>query len=637
MIYDVIVVGAGHAGCEAAAAAANMGSKTLLITMNMQTIAQMSCNPAMGGIGKGQIVREIDALGGYSGIVSDKSMIQFRMLNRSKGAAMWSPRCQSDRMLFATTWREMLERIPNLEFHQDMVVDLIVSRGTIEGVITGMGQKIYAKAVVLTNGTFLNGVIHIGEKQFGGGRMGEKRATGITEKLVSLGFDSDRLKTGTPPRIDGRSLNYSKMEIQDGDNEINEGFSYLQNTLPDFSKASFVDNSNTTQSIKGKQRNCWITYTSTEVHEILKTGFDKSPMYQGRIQGTGPRYCPSIEDKINRFADKDRHQLFVEPEGWQTVEIYVNGFSTSLPEEIQRKALEKVPGFENCKFFRPGYAIEYDYFPPTQLQFTLETKLIKNLFFAGQINGTTGYEEAACQGLIAGINAHRNTHGDSPFMLKRNEAYIGVLIDDLINKGTDEPYRMFTSRAEFRTLLRQDNADIRLTQLSYNMGLAKNERLERKNQKENNINAIQNILQEINAEPENINHFLEKIGSSTLKERQKVQKLLLRPEISLKNLIPYIPQLKENLKHFKTTEIEQAEIQEKYAVYIEKEKELVQKMSAMENLIIPDSFNYDKIQAISIEARQKLQKIKPKTLGQAGRISGVNPSDIQILMVYMGR
>ncbi len=637
MMYDVIVVGAGHAGCEAAAAAANMGSKTLLVTMNMQTIAQMSCNPAMGGIGKGQIVREIDALGGYSGIVSDKSMIQFRMLNRSKGAAMWSPRCQSDRMMFANTWREMLERTPNLDFHQDMVVDLIVSRGTIEGVITGMGQKIYGKAVVLTNGTFLNGVIHIGEKQFGGGRMGEKGATGITEKLVSLGFDSDRLKTGTPPRIDGRSLDYSKMDVQDGDEDVVEGFSYLENTLPDFTKTSFVDNSNTNHNIIGKQRHCWITYTSSEVHEVLKTGFDKSPMYQGRIQGTGPRYCPSIEDKINRFADKDRHQLFVEPEGWNTVEIYVNGFSTSLPEEIQRKALQKVPGFEKCKFFRPGYAIEYDYFPPTQLQFTLETKLIKNLFFAGQINGTTGYEEAACQGLIAGINAHRNVHGETPFMLKRNEAYIGVLIDDLINKGTDEPYRMFTSRAEFRTLLRQDNADIRLTEISYNMGLAKKDRLERKNEKEKNIESIQKILQEISAEPEEINHFLEKIGSSALKERQKVQKLLLRPEISIKNLMQYIPQLQENLKGFKNTEIEQAEIQEKYSVYIEKEKELVQKMSAMEDLIIPDSFNYEKIQAISIEARQKLQKIKPKTLGQAGRISGVNPSDIQILMVYMGR
>lgn len=618
--YDVIVVGAGHAGCEAAAAAANMGSKTLLITMNMQTIAQMSCNPAMGGIGKGQIVREIDALGGYSGIVSDKSMIQFRMLNKSKGPAMWSPRCQSDRMLFAATWREMLEQTPNLDFWQDMVKGLIVSRGTVEGVVTGMGQEIRGKSVVLTNGTFLNGVIHIGEKQFGGGRMGEKGATGITEQLVSLGFESDRLKTGTPPRIDGRSLDYSKMEIQEGDEEV-VGFSFAG-----------VEKIQAAQ-----QRNCWITYTSQAVHDILKTGFDRSPMYQGRIQGSGPRYCPSIEDKINRFADKDRHQLFVEPEGWNTVETYVNGFSTSLPEEVQYNALRLVPGFENCKFFRPGYAIEYDYFPPTQLQFTLETKLIRNLFFAGQINGTTGYEEAACQGLIAGINAHRNVHSEDPFVLKRDDAYIGVLIDDLINKGTDEPYRMFTSRAEFRTLMRQDNADMRLTELSYDMGLASAERMEQVRRKKEHIQQIKEILASFSIEPAEINNLLEKKGISTLKERQKVQKLLLRPDISLNDLVIALPQLQEKLEAFSNEEKEQVEIQVKYDVYIEKEQEMARRMSAMEDLIIPDSFNYEKVQAISIEARQKLTKIKPHTLGQASRISGVNPSDIQILMVFMGR
>lgn len=619
--YDVIVVGAGHAGCEAAAAAANMGSKTLLITMNMQTIAQMSCNPAMGGIGKGQIVREIDAMGGYSGIVSDATMIQFRMLNRSKGPAMWSPRCQSDKTAFANKWREMLEATPNLDFFQDMVADLIVSRGTIEGVVTRMGQKIYGKSVVLTNGTFLNGVIHVGEKQFGGGRMGEGKATGITEKLVELGFESDRLKTGTPPRIDGRSLDYSKMEIQEGDSEIT-GFSYLPNTVPITAQ---------------QQRNCWITYTSQEVHDILKTGFDKSPMYQGRIQGTGPRYCPSIEDKINRFADKDRHQLFVEPEGWNTVEIYVNGFSTSLPEDVQFKALRSVPGFENCKFFRPGYAIEYDYFPPTQLQYTLETKLVKNLFFAGQINGTTGYEEAACQGLMAGINAHNNAHGLSPFSLKRDEAYIGVLIDDLINKGTEEPYRMFTSRAEFRTMLRQDNADMRLTELSYNMGLASKERMELLNKKKQQVNDVINILEQTVIEPKENNDILEKMGSNPLKERQKAAKMLLRPEISIFSMKSNIPTVGEKLSGFENEILEQVEIQTKYKIYIEKEKELAQKMSSMEDLIIPDSFNYEKIQAISIEARQKLEKIRPKTLGQASRISGVNPSDIQVLMVYMGR
>lgn len=618
--YDVIVVGAGHAGCEAAAAAANMGSKTLLITMNMQTIAQMSCNPAMGGIGKGQIVREIDAMGGYSGIVSDRSMIQFRMLNKSKGPAMWSPRTQNDRMLFAQTWRELLEQTPNLDFWQDMVKGLIVSRGTVGGVVTGMGQEIRAKAVVLTNGTFLNGVIHVGEKQFGGGRMGEKGASGITEQLVELGFESDRLKTGTPPRIDGRSLDYSKMEIQEGDEEI-VGFSY----------------SDVTRISPAQQRHCWITYTSQEVHDILKTGFDRSPMYQGRIQGSGPRYCPSIEDKINRFADKDRHQLFIEPEGWNTVEIYVNGFSTSLPEEVQYKALTKVPGFEHCKFFRPGYAIEYDYFPPTQLKFTLETKLIRNLFFAGQINGTTGYEEAACQGLIAGINAHRNVKDLEPFVLKRNDAYIGVLIDDLINKGTDEPYRMFTSRAEFRTLMRQDNADMRLTPISHAMGLATGERMQRVEAKIAAVEHIKDLLAKTPVEPSEINTLLENKGISTLKERQKLQKILLRPDITLKEMMLTIPRVQEILSPFEKEALEQAEIQVKYDTYIEKEKEMVARMGTMEDLKIPETFDYEKVQALSTEARQKLSKIKPHTLGQASRISGVNPSDVQILLVYMGR
>lgn len=618
--YDVIVVGAGHAGCEAAAAAANMGSKTLLVTMNMQTIAQMSCNPAMGGIGKGQIVREIDALGGYSGIVSDKSMIQFRMLNKSKGPAMWSPRTQNDRHLFASIWREMLEQTPNLDFWQDMVKGLIVSRGTVQGIVTGMGQEIRGKAVVLTNGTFLNGVIHVGEKQFGGGRMGEKGATGITEQLVELGFEAKRLKTGTPPRIDGRSLDYSKMEIQEGDEEI-VGFSYM----------------NVERIQPKQQRNCWVTYTSQEVHDMLKTGFDRSPMYQGRIQGSGPRYCPSIEDKINRFADKDRHQLFVEPEGWNTVEIYVNGFSTSLPEEVQFKALSMVPGFENCKFFRPGYAIEYDYFPPTQLKFTLETKLVSNLFFAGQINGTTGYEEAACQGLIAGINAHRNVQELAPFVLKRDEAYIGVLIDDLINKGTDEPYRMFTSRAEYRTLMRQDNADLRLTKIGYDMGLAKEDRMTLVNAKLEAVKLVKDTLATLSIEPAEINDFLEKKGISTIKERQKVLKILLRPDVSINELCATLPSLQEKLDGLNSDAKQQAEIQIKYDVYIQKEKEMAQRMSTMEDLIIPDSFNYEKIQAISIEARQKLTKIRPHTLGQASRISGVNPSDIQILMVYMGR
>jgi len=618
--YDVIVVGAGHAGCEAAAAAANMGSKVLLITMNMQTIAQMSCNPAMGGIAKGQIVREIDALGGYSGIVSDKSMIQFRMLNKSKGPGMWSPRTQNDRMLFAATWREMLENTPNLDFWQDMVKGLIVSRETIKGVVTGMGMEIYAKSVVLTNGTFLNGVIHIGEKQFGGGRIGEKGATGITEQLIELGFESDRLKTGTPPRIDGRSLDYTKMQIQEGDEEI-VGFSYLP-----------------IEKIKPEeQRNCWITYTSEEVHDILRTGFEQSPMYQGRIKGSGPRYCPSIEDKINRFADKDRHQLFVEPEGWNTVEIYVNGFSTSLPEEVQYRALKMVPGFENCKFFRPGYAIEYDYFPPTQLKTTLETKKIANLFFAGQINGTTGYEEAACQGLMAGINAHNNAHQSEPFYLKRSDAYIGVLIDDLINKGTDEPYRMFTSRAEYRTLLRQDNADLRLTELGYKLGLASEERFRCMLSKKEKVDFIKKTLSETPVFPETMNNYLEENNIPLLQEKMKAAKLLLRPGVNIKEIISYSDTLKETLGELDALELEQGEIQIKYDTYIEKEKELVQKMANLEDHLIPEAFNYEKIQALSTEARQKLINIKPRTLGQASRISGVNPSDIQILMVHMGR
>jgi tRNA uridine 5-carboxymethylaminomethyl modification enzyme len=618
--YDIIVVGAGHAGCEAAAAAANMGSKVLLVTMNMQTIAQMSCNPAMGGIAKGQIVREIDALGGYSGIVSDKSMIQFRMLNKSKGPGMWSPRTQNDRHLFAQTWRELLENTPNVDFWQDSVNSLIVSRGTVCGVVTGMGLEIQAKSVIITSGTFLNGVIHVGEKQFGGGRMGEKGATGITEQLVELGFEADRLKTGTPPRVDGRSLDYSKMEIQEGDEEI-VGFSYLP-----------------IQKITAaQQRCCWITHTSQEVHDILKTGFDKSPMYQGRIQGTGPRYCPSIEDKINRFAERERHQLFVEPEGWNTHEIYVNGFSTSLPEEVQFDALRRVPGFEQCKFFRPGYAIEYDYFPPTQLKFTLETKLIENLYFAGQINGTTGYEEAACQGLMAGINAHRKTHELEPVVLKRSDAYIGVLIDDLINKGTDEPYRMFTSRAEYRTILRQDNADLRLTELGHRIGLAKEDRIRLVEEKINQINHTKAVLKSFPVEPKEVDALLIAKGSSPLNEKTRAEKVLLRPNIGLKELINQIPNLAKEVNCTDDLVLEQVEIQTKYEVYIEKEKELVLKMAALEDLIIPDSFNYEKLSALSAEAKQKFIKIKPRTLGQASRISGVNPSDVQILMVYMGR
>jgi tRNA uridine 5-carboxymethylaminomethyl modification enzyme len=618
--YDVIVVGAGHAGCEAAASAANLGSSTLLVTMNMQTIAQMSCNPAMGGIAKGQIVREIDALGGYSGIVSDKSLLQFRMLNKSKGPAMWSPRTQNDRMLFASTWRSLLEKTTNLDFYQDTVKSIIVKNNRAIGVLTGLGHNIYAKTVVLTNGTFLNGIVHIGEKQFGGGRISEKSATGITEQLIELGFESDRLKTGTPPRVDGRSLNYKAMEIQNGDDEIT-GFSYLPSK----------------KLISSAQLPCHITYTNTEVHEALKTGFDRSPMFSGRIGGRGPRYCPSIEDKINRFAERDRHQIFVEPEGFDTVEVYINGFSTSLPEEVQYEALRKMMGFENAKMFRPGYAIEYDYFPPTQLKHSLETKIIDNLFFAGQINGTTGYEEAACQGLMAGINAHQKTIEAAPFILNRDEAYIGVLIDDLISKGTDEPYRMFTSRAEFRTLLRQDNADLRLTEKSFRLGLASQQRMENVLSKQTGVQQIKSVLQNTSLQLEEANPYLETINSSLIDEKQKAVKILLRPDVSLNTLLQHVPSLKHQLSHYSLESLEQAEIQIKYERYIEKEQELAIRMSQMENTLIPDSFNYDRISALSAEAMQKFKKIKPRTLGQAGRISGVNPSDVQILMVYMGR
>ncbi|MFN8238730.1 MAG: tRNA uridine-5-carboxymethylaminomethyl(34) synthesis enzyme MnmG [Chitinophagales bacterium] len=616
--YDVIVVGAGHAGCEAAVAAAKMGSKVLLATMNMQTIAQMSCNPAMGGVAKGQIVREIDAMGGYSGIVTDKTMIQFRMLNLSKGPAMWSPRAQSDRMQFHLVWREMLENTPNIDFWQDMVSELLVENGQVCGIKTGMGIEIRSKAVVLTNGTFLNGIIHIGEKQFGGGRAGEKASTGLTEQLVALGFESGRMKTGTPPRVDGRSLDYSKMEVQNGDEDI-VGFSYKNIEKPT------------------EQRCCWITYTNDTVHEILKTGFEQSPMFQGRIKGLGPRYCPSIEDKINRFADKDRHQIFVEPEGWNTVEIYVNGFSTSLPEDVQYKALTQIPGFEKVKMFRPGYAIEYDYFPPTQLSLSLETKLIKNLFFAGQINGTTGYEEAASQGMMAGINAHRAINDLEPIVLKRSEAYIGVLIDDLVNKGTEEPYRMFTSRAEFRILLRQDNADLRLTELSYKIGFAEQERLDRVFEKRKATDEIIRFLREFSIEPGDINSYLESRETSPIGQKMKLEKIITRPQIGLLDLIKNVPAVNTHLARFEREFIEQAEISVKYEGYIAKEQEQVQKMDKIENVRLKQDFDYMSLPSLSMEARQKLSKIKPETLGQASRISGVNPADISVLMVYLGR
>lgn len=630
--YDVIVVGAGHAGCEAAAAAANMGSSTLLITMNMQTIAQMSCNPAMGGIAKGQIVREIDALGGYSGIVTDRTAVQFRMLNRSKGPAMWSPRAQSDRWKFAEEWRLMLEATPNLDFWQDMVKSLIVEGRQVKGVITGMDLEIRGKSVVLTNGTFLNGLIHLGEKQYGGGRAGEKSSKGITEQLIALGFEAGRMKTGTPPRVDGRSLDYSKMEIQHGDDEPAK-FSFLN--VDQF--AFKTKRNDAFQNGPNGQIPCYVTYTNDEVHEILKTGFEKSPMFTGRIQGLGPRYCPSIEDKITRFKERERHQLFVEPEGWNTVEIYVNGFSTSLPEDVQYMALRKVPGFENVKMFRPGYAIEYDYFPPQQLSLTLETKLVSNLYFAGQINGTTGYEEAACQGLIAGINAHLKINKKEAFILQRSEAYIGVLIDDLVTKGTEEPYRMFTSRAEYRILLRQDNADIRLTPKSYEIGLASKERYERVLVKQKDVNDIINYFKKESIEPNEINGALEAIGSAPITQKVKMFGILARPNVTLLDFALESEKMKAFISKFDLETIEEAEILMKYEGYISKEHELVDKQLRLEDLILHDDFDYKRLTSLSMEAREKLSKIKPRTLGQASRISGITPSDISILMVYLGR
>ncbi len=666
--YDIIIVGAGHAGCEAAAAAANMGSKVLLITMDMTKIAQMSCNPAMGGIAKGQIVREIDALGGYSGIVSDRTTIQFRMLNRSKGPAMWSPRSQNDRAMFTHEWRKMLEQTPNVDFWQDTVKEILFTpalkgenqssplgvgglRGaSVAGVLTGMGMKISARAVILTNGTFLNGIIHIGEKQFGGGRVGEAASKGIMEQLISLGFTSGRMKTGTPPRVDGRTLDYSKMELQPGDEQPSK-FSYLDNTSPfhPFSGSTIPNETekrgNGETGKAKKQMSCYLTHTNSEVHEILKTGFDKSPMYAGRIQGLGPRYCPSIEDKITRFADKDRHLIFVEPEGWDTCEIYVNGFSTSLPEDVQMKALRKMPGFENVKMFRPGYAIEYDYFPPTQLNLTLETNRIQNLYFAGQINGTTGYEEAACQGLMAGINAHLKINKREPFILTRSEAYIGVLIDDLVTKGTDEPYRMFTSRAEYRILLRQDNADVRLTPKSHEIGLASKERLDRVKQKNSEAAQIMKFFKDESISPEEINPFLESIGSAPLSQKVRMFGVLARPGVSVADFVRCSPSLQKFVKllklrgegHALPESLEQAEILMKYEGYISKEYEMAEKIQRLEEIKLHEDFDYNRLTSLSSEAREKLSKVRPNTIGQASRISGVNPSDVSILLVYMGR
>lgn len=619
--YDVIVVGAGHAGSEAAAAAANMGSSVLLITMNMNTIAQMSCNPAMGGIAKGQIVREIDAMGGYSGIVTDSTMIQFRMLNRSKGPAMWSPRAQSDRMRFSEKWRRMLEQTPNLDFWQDTVTGVTTNDGMVTGVTTAMGQQINGKSVILTNGTFLNGIIHIGTKNFGGGRMGDKASHGLTECLISIGFEAARLKTGTPVRVDGRSLDFTKMDEQKGDENP--------------AKFSFTD----TPVLK-EQRSCYLTYTSPVVHDILRLGFDDSPMYAGRIEGRGPRYCPSIEDKIDRFSDKSRHQLFVEPEGWDTIEYYVNGFSSSLPDHIQLKALQKVAGFENAKIFRPGYAIEYDYFPPVQLHYTLETRLVKNLYFAGQINGTTGYEEAAAQGLMAGINAHLKVNEQPPFILRRSDAYIGVLIDDLITKGIDEPYRMFTSRAEYRILLRQDNADIRLTPIAYKLGLANQERFNRVGEKITSVNNALRFLSEFSVSPDQVNGVLEISDTAPISQKVKLSSLLLRPQVSLMNLIDCLPTVREHFSSYETLMeevIEETEILTKYQGYIDKEKEIAEKNSRFDDIHLKPDFDYKSLTSLSFEAREKLSKIRPDTIGQASRINGVSPADISVLVVFLSR
>lgn len=617
--YDVIVIGAGHAGCEAAHAAAEMGSSVLLVTMNMTTIGQMSCNPAMGGVAKGQIVREIDALGGQSGIITDKSMIQFRMLNRSKGPAMWSPRAQNDRLRFSEEWRLALERNPRVDFWQEMARNLIVEGGKVTGIVTSLGIHIKAKAVVLTNGTFLNGIIHIGEKNFGGGRAAENAAFGLTEQLVQLGFESGRMKTGTPPRVDGRSLDYSKMEEQPGD--TNPGtFSYLQDSKP-----------------LEKQLSCWITYTNDAVHQELRKGFDQSPMFQGRIQGIGPRYCPSVEDKINRFADRERHQIFVEPEGWNTVEIYVNGFSTSLPEDVQYKALTKIPGFERAKMFRPGYAIEYDYFPPTQLRLTLETQLVDNLYFAGQINGTTGYEEAACQGLIAGINAHNKINGKEPFILKRSEAYIGVLIDDLINKGTQEPYRMFTSRAEYRIMLRQDNADLRLTAKGHDLGLASSARMSAVTEKQKAVHELTQKLSAIKLDPDMVNNALSDLNTSGLREKLIAPQLLKRPQVGIDNLKTLGLDLAALINNYSEEVQQQVEINVKYESYILREEQLAKKLSNLENYRILPDFDYDRVKALSSEAREKLKRQRPETVGQASRISGVSPADLSVLTVYMGK